>query len=303
VLKTKHLIRQEVPSVTHDTLSEVAVVGNAPETREEELWHLLGRHEALTLHAAWATATWAANLAHIRESKLYLLQEKDWRTWCQKHTPFSRRTADRIIEDFREFGRWGFVARELLGLSREAFRTLRPEMTETGEMVIGDQRFPLTKANLPEIQAAIKHILEERRLAEEREKELKQEKDRMERQRDAAREEAKRVKEELERWRRQREELFADAGPVMKQLLEAQSNIVMAVAKISAAKKKSETETDKAAAEGLIEYGIKALLSLSDQQPQDLFLSGIMEGRDLMQEYLDGKERQRKEADPERWKN
>lgn len=283
--KTKELVKYQPSNVSGGTFDHVEIVQSAPSTDAEKLWHLVGRHEALTLNAAFATAAWAANLSRIKESKLYLLQEKDWDTWCRNRSPFSYKTADRMIGEWQEFGKWGFVAREVLQLSREGLRALNPSFTESGDIVIGTDRYSLTnKKDIATAQLAIQALTEDKERAQERARTADSSLEKATTERDTAKAAAKKARQDLLDLKRRETEAFPNATDRQQRLLRAQTQIVMACRLIESVHAEEDLdEVDRGWVEGLCAYGVKLLIEITGHDP---FIAAELKSRDLMAEYI-----------------
>ncbi len=95
---------------------------------------------------------WAELLTKIKKSGVYKTLGMTWEECIGKFTPFSVDTADRMIADWQEFGRAWFEVKEIVNITREAFRQAHPEIAKTGELIIGGERY--AKGDTVAIQAA-----------------------------------------------------------------------------------------------------------------------------------------------------
>lgn len=127
-------------------------------------WKLCGAQQAYTDICVMTTLLWAENLHRIQQSKSYRALGLTWEQAVERATPFSRRTAERLADAYAEFGRRYFEVRSIVRISAEAYRLVNPQFSESGEIIIGDERYPLKKEYCANIQAAFE--AQKRRVAE-----------------------------------------------------------------------------------------------------------------------------------------
>jgi paraquat-inducible protein B len=123
-------------------------------TELEQFWIDLGAQRALNSVATVTNLLWLENISRLKASKEYRKRGLTWEQVCE-YAGQSQPTVDRLISDFREFGKSFFKVIELTKISREAYRLVNPVEVEEGKLRIGEQVFAITKGNAPEIEAAI----------------------------------------------------------------------------------------------------------------------------------------------------
>jgi hypothetical protein len=151
-------------------LEKVEIVDIAKQEREDKLserdlfWKLCGAQQAHTDHCVLSTLMWAENLHRLQQSKAYRAIGLTWEQAVERFTPFSWRTAQRLADAFSEFGRRYFEVKSLVRISAQAYREVNPQFTDSGEIIIGSEKYPLKKEYAANIQAAFE--AQKRRVSE-----------------------------------------------------------------------------------------------------------------------------------------
>lgn len=123
-----------------------------------EVYKMIGRQEAFGVMASRSSAAWAETLKRLKEGKAYKYFELTWEEFCPRHLNISRQTADRTIADYKEFGEVYFSLSEVARISRDAFRAIEGSVTSDGQLDLGGELVPITKANSDRIREYLDSI-------------------------------------------------------------------------------------------------------------------------------------------------
>lgn len=253
-------------------------------TDEQKMWILLGEVKQATTTAGLSRAMVAETLSRLKATKSYKAIGFTWEEFVFKHTNLSVDTADRLIADWKEFGRGFFNVQAIIDITREAYRLANPAETEDGEIKIGDQRYPVRKEFASQISAAFELQADRVRDASAQLAEAKRVTKEARTQRDAARKAEDKALGELDEIRNKP---FANCTEARNKLLKAQSEIYKAVTLIRAVMNNEEaTPEEYTEARGVAHLGIKVLMEATATTDEELFAAQCVPGRDLLAEYL-----------------
>lgn len=110
--------------------TEIVAESSAPEAQPFDLGQWLGRHQALACIANYCSAADAHALLAIREQKLYRALGLTWEEFCPRHAGMSKATANRIIENLKEFGDTYFHLTAILKIPAPEYRAIQPAIEE-----------------------------------------------------------------------------------------------------------------------------------------------------------------------------
>ena len=120
-----------------------------------EIGTWVGRQQAFAIIANKCSAAQAECLKQIRDSAHYEKFDVSWDEFCDRYVGISRREANRIIEQYDEFGAAYFRLSSLARISPEAFREIAPAVTEECIEIDGES-VPLIPENAKRIQAFLR---------------------------------------------------------------------------------------------------------------------------------------------------
>jgi len=117
----------------------------------------IGRQQAFAIIANKCSAAQAECLKQAKQSRVYEKFGLNWNDFCPKHVGISRATADRIIEQYDEFGAAYFKLSSLARISSEAYRQIAPAVTENAIQIDGEA-VAISEANAAKIRAHIRSL-------------------------------------------------------------------------------------------------------------------------------------------------
>jgi hypothetical protein len=135
----------------------LAVAGDQLETDHQAaldvaMW--VGRQQAFGMIGAKCSAAQAGILKRLKDTsahKAFGLTREDF---CTQYLGLNRSTADRIIANLEEFGTAYFALSNIMRISPTTYRMLAPAV-DGNELVFGDERIAITKANADRILEAV----------------------------------------------------------------------------------------------------------------------------------------------------
>jgi hypothetical protein len=125
-----------------------------------ELGVWLGRHQAWALVASRCSAADAHALRVIRDENLYRHVGLNWEQFCKQHAGCSYKTADRIINRFREFGESYFNLSQIVNIPESEYRALQPAIADNAIEFDG-RRIAINRENTEQLIEAV-HTLRAR---------------------------------------------------------------------------------------------------------------------------------------------
>jgi hypothetical protein len=272
-----------------------------------EIMKMIGRHEAFGMIAGKTTAAWAECLKRLKEAKAYKVFNLTWEEFCPRHLSISRETADRVIRDYNEFGAMYFALSQVTRISRENYRLLAGKVTD-GQIDIGGELIPITKANQPRIEEYIRSIEAERERKTDEASHAKAEATKARKERDEARKAATAARDKLADMQREKDKLFPHADGDHSQLLRIQSGLDLAFAQLTALGTKDVSEENRGRLIGLMEYAFRQLAQIEQPirekfgvgynraEPMDALSLDMYHpesgARNLMAEYIDSQKNQ-----------
>jgi hypothetical protein len=117
----------------------------------------LGRQQAFGIIASKCSAAQAQCLKQVRESSLHERLGLSWEEYCNRYAGISRRTADRIIEQYDEFGENYFRLSQLARISPETYRQIAGDVDDE-TITIGGEEIALIPENASLIRAGIDRL-------------------------------------------------------------------------------------------------------------------------------------------------
>jgi hypothetical protein len=124
-------------------------------TWETGAW--VGRQQAFAVVASHSSAARALCLKHIKESRAYESLGIKWDRFCREHAGISRAHADRLIQQYKEFGEAYLKLSQMIRISPELFRKIAPQVHDE-VLEFDGEKIPLIPENAPRIRAAIREL-------------------------------------------------------------------------------------------------------------------------------------------------
>jgi hypothetical protein len=122
---------------------------------ETGLW--AGRQQAFAMIAGKCSATKAASLKEIRESRAFESIGLTWDEFCLRHAGISRATADAIIRRYTDLGANYFRLAEICRVSPETYQAVAASIE--GETIdLDGEKLALIPENAPKIRAGIRRL-------------------------------------------------------------------------------------------------------------------------------------------------
>jgi len=129
---------------------------------EFELGEMIGLRKAFGSVAGRCSAAAAASIKRMREEKLFKSRAETWEQFCPKHLGMSSTNANRLIRYLDEFGPEFFQVSQLIRISPQEYRALRPAVKE-GALVRNGEAIALVPENAEKVTEAIEAWREEAR--------------------------------------------------------------------------------------------------------------------------------------------
>lgn len=114
----------------------------------------LGRKQALGLIAGRCTAAEMECLIEVYENKLYLAVEDSWEHYCRRRLGISRRTAERLIRNYRQQGPLVAKLNCFTRVVPREYRLFAAILTEEGLLFEGEV-IPLEPDHAPRLAEAV----------------------------------------------------------------------------------------------------------------------------------------------------
>jgi hypothetical protein len=124
-----------------------------------ELGRLLGRREAFATVAGRCSAAEAESLHRIRQEKTYRELGLTWDEFCEKRLGACRRSIDRMLRLFDEFGPQYFHVAQITHVTPDEYRAIAPNISAEGVQVDGDV-IALLPENSEQVSAAVAGLLQ-----------------------------------------------------------------------------------------------------------------------------------------------
>ena len=112
----------------------------------------VGRQQAFAVIANKCSATQALCLKQVRETRLYEKLALTWEEFCKEYAGISRSQADRLIQQYEEFGDAYFRLSGIARVSPETYRLIASQVSDDGHEIDG-QKLALIPENGPRILA------------------------------------------------------------------------------------------------------------------------------------------------------
>lgn len=248
-----------------------------------ELAQWVGRQQAFGLISAKCSAAQAEILKRLKDTSAHKAFGLTREEFCDQYLGISRQTADRIIANYEEFGAAYFAMSNVIRISPATYRLLAPAV-EGNELIFGDEKIPITKANADRILEAVNAYRKEAEQAKQQLYDARSDLKKAREERDNAKKGAEKARAELAEIKRQETEAFPGATDRQKRLLRAQTQINFACQLIAGVNAEDLDDTERAWVEGLCAYGVKMLIEITGHDP---FIAAQLKGRDLLAEYLE----------------
>jgi hypothetical protein len=237
----------------------LAAAESAKARERAQLW--LGRSQGIRMVKAMVDAADAAALKHIKEAKIYRDLGMDWHKFCLLQLGMEHKAADQIIDNYSTFGDKIFDLARLTGISANRLVGVAEQVDKDG-LDIGSEKIPLTAANAPRLQQAVKALIKQAKEAEGAALTADAEKAKAIAERDNARKGAAEANRKL------REALspkaFADADEDHQVLLRVQSNWDFGISLMNKVRERELSSENEARYIGLCEYLFRSLLQVVD---------------------------------------
>jgi hypothetical protein len=120
-----------------------------------ELGARIGRQQAFGVIANKCSAAQALALKQMKENRVYEQLGITWDEFCERHSGVCRRTADRIIGQYDEFGETYFRLSNLVNVSPDAYRALAPAIAGNS-IDIGGEEVPIIPENAARIREFVR---------------------------------------------------------------------------------------------------------------------------------------------------
>ena len=117
----------------------------------------VGRQQAFAMIANSCSAAQALCLKQVRETRLYEKIELSWEEFCKEYAGISRSQADRLIQQYEEFGDAYFRLSEIARISPETYRQIASQVSDEG-LEFDGRKLALIPENGPKIRAAIQTL-------------------------------------------------------------------------------------------------------------------------------------------------
>jgi hypothetical protein len=227
----------------------------------EQAYRWIGLSQGVRLAKAMLEATDAGTLKHIKEAKIYRDLGMDWHKFCILHLGIDHKAADQIIENYTIFGDKIFDLARLTGISTGRLTAVAEQVDKDG-LEIGGEKIPLTTANAPRLQQAVKALLKQAKEAQATAVSAEADKTKAIVDRDNAKKAA------VEATRKLREALspkaFADADEDHQVLLRVQSNWDFGMGLLNKLRDRTLSPENEARYIGLCEYLYRSLVQVAD---------------------------------------
>ncbi len=129
-----------------------------------EIGAWIGRQQAFGAIANNCSAAQALSLKQVKQSGVLEQLGLTWEEFCNQHAGISRVHADRVIQQYNEFGENYFRLSALARISSETYRRVAGRI-EGDTIEIAGEKLALTPENAPRIRAAIQSLRVELRQA------------------------------------------------------------------------------------------------------------------------------------------
>ena len=144
------------------SLPNISVMTDYKEFIEAGSW--VGRQQAFAIVASHASAAQAASLKEMRSSRAFERVGMTWDQFCPEYVGISRTHADRLIDQYDEFGETYFRLTQLARISPQAYRQIAGKIQDD-VLEFEDEKIPLIASNVPKIRVALKKLRADLRTA------------------------------------------------------------------------------------------------------------------------------------------
>ncbi len=117
----------------------------------------IGRQQAFAIIATKCSAAQAECLKQAKDERLFERLGLSWDDYCSTHAGISRSTADRIIQQYREFGSAYFKLSNLARIEPETYRRIAADVNADSIQIAGES-VALTPANSEKIRAYVQSL-------------------------------------------------------------------------------------------------------------------------------------------------
>lgn len=183
----------------------LAVAGEQLEADQQAMQEVakwVGRQQAFALVANKCSAAQAEILKRLKDSSAHKAFGLSRDEFCDQQLGITRQTADRIIANYEEFGAAYFAMSNVMRISPQTYRMLAPAVdAEKNELVFGDEKIPITKANTDRIIEAVSAIRKDAETAKQQVYDAKSDLKKAREERDNARKAAEKTRKEFDAFR------------------------------------------------------------------------------------------------------
>lgn len=255
-----------------------------------EVGKWIGRVQMANIIANQTMAAQAQMLKRIKDSAPHKALNLTWDQFCDQQICIPRRTVDRIITQFEEFGAAYFALSSVVRISADKYRMIAGAV-DGDTIEIEGEKVAITKQNANRIAQAIaemtKQLEQERDQARGQLSDTKAAHDKLKIEAANNRKAAEKSRDELQALKRKETELFPNATPRERQLLLAQTRIQDAVRLIHAVAVDPDITADEQdMLNALGNLGIKLIGEATGANPWEDFQMSQITARDLINEHL-----------------
>jgi hypothetical protein len=131
-----------------------------PVSGEYQLGEMIGLRKAFGSVAGRCSAAAAATIKRMRDDKLYKSRTETWEQFCPQHLGMSSVHANRLIRYLDEFGPEYFHVSQLIRISPQEYRALRPAVKD-GALMRHGEAIALIPENADRVAQAVEAWREE----------------------------------------------------------------------------------------------------------------------------------------------
>jgi uncharacterized protein (DUF3084 family) len=157
----------------------------------------IGRLQGFALVANKCSAAQADILKRLKDTSAHKAFGMTREEFCDRQIGIPRQTCDRIISNYEEFGAAYFAMSNVMRISPQTYRLLGTAVTDANELVFGDEKIPITKANADRIAEAVAAIRKEAEQAAQQVYDAKSDLKKARAERDNAKKAAEKARQEL----------------------------------------------------------------------------------------------------------
>jgi hypothetical protein len=245
--------QREVMDIKKNALQIAGEQVGADPQEAVELGKWIGRRQAFGMIAAKCGAADAQCLKRIKEGGEYKTLGLNWEQFCDQHLGIDRKTAERIIASFEEFGAAYFNLSNVTRISPTTYRLIAGAVDETTIQLDGE-KILITKVNAARIAEAVASLTKSIEEKDSKLAETKESADKLRAERNSLAKAAEKARQEFLEYKKAQAARFPNADEDYTTLLDAQSLFDLAMAKLAGIYKRDLSEDNQARYIGLTEY-------------------------------------------------